>query len=85
MHRRGNYSSGEDFVLEYGELRFTFNETWCMKMSSCERDRSLAAHRFILFICQDLREFVENGHDGGRRTTGTTTHIHEAQYAIRIS
>ncbi|HEV2752495.1 MAG TPA: hypothetical protein VGV36_01530 [Solirubrobacteraceae bacterium] len=24
--RRGNYASGEDFVLEYGELRFTFNE-----------------------------------------------------------
>jgi len=24
--RRGNYDSGEDFVLEYGELRFTFNE-----------------------------------------------------------
>jgi hypothetical protein len=23
---RGNYNSGEDFVLEYGELRFTFNE-----------------------------------------------------------
>ena len=23
---RGNYDSGEDFVLEYGELRFTFNE-----------------------------------------------------------
>jgi hypothetical protein len=26
MSRRGNYNSGEDFVLEYGELRFTFNE-----------------------------------------------------------
>jgi len=26
MYRRGNYSSGDDFVLEYGELRFTFNE-----------------------------------------------------------
>ena len=26
MTRRGNYNSGEDFVLEYGELRFTFNE-----------------------------------------------------------
>ena len=26
MFRRGNYSSGDDFVLEYGELRFTFNE-----------------------------------------------------------
>ena len=24
--RRENYDSGEDFVLEYGELRFTFNE-----------------------------------------------------------
>lgn len=24
--RRGNYDSGEDFVLEYGDLRFTFNE-----------------------------------------------------------
>jgi hypothetical protein len=24
--RRGNYNSGEDFVLEYGPLRFTFNE-----------------------------------------------------------
>lgn len=26
MHRRENYSSGDDFVLEYGDLRFTFNE-----------------------------------------------------------
>lgn len=26
MAPRGNYSSGDDFVLEYGELRFTFNE-----------------------------------------------------------
>ncbi len=25
--RRGNYDSGQDFVLEYGELRFTFNES----------------------------------------------------------
>src|ERR1700760_1113264 len=23
---RGNYESGSDYVLEYGELRFTFNE-----------------------------------------------------------
>src|SRR3954467_12634587 len=26
MTRRGNYDSGDDFVLEYGELRFTFSE-----------------------------------------------------------
>jgi len=24
--QRGNYDSGEDYVLEYGDLRFTFNE-----------------------------------------------------------
>jgi len=24
--RRGNYESGSDYVLEYGELRFTFKE-----------------------------------------------------------
>ena len=24
--RRGNYESGSDYVLEYGELRFTFND-----------------------------------------------------------
>ena len=24
--KRGNYDSGDDFVLEYGELRFTFND-----------------------------------------------------------
>src|SRR6476646_9142377 len=26
LTRRGNYDSGADYVLEYGELRFTFNE-----------------------------------------------------------
>jgi len=25
--RRGNYESGSDYVLEYGELRFSFNES----------------------------------------------------------
>ena len=24
--RRGNYDSGQDYVLEYGGFRFTFNE-----------------------------------------------------------
>ena len=24
--RRGNYESGTDYVLEYGDLRFAFNE-----------------------------------------------------------
>jgi hypothetical protein len=25
-HERGDYDSGDDFVLEYGDLKFTFNE-----------------------------------------------------------
>jgi hypothetical protein len=33
--RRGNYDSGDDFVLEYGELRFTFNE--CDFSERCEQ------------------------------------------------
>jgi hypothetical protein len=35
MYRRGNYSSGDDFVLEYGDLRFTFNE--CDFRERCEQ------------------------------------------------
>jgi hypothetical protein len=26
IHHRENYDSGQDYVLEYGDLRFTFNE-----------------------------------------------------------
>src|ERR1700757_4269234 len=33
--RRENYDSGEDFVLEYGDLRFTFNE--CDFAERCEQ------------------------------------------------
>ncbi|MHB8491599.1 MAG: hypothetical protein ACYDA6_05200 [Solirubrobacteraceae bacterium] len=33
--RRGNYDSGQDFVLEYGPLRFTFNE--CDFTERCEQ------------------------------------------------
>ncbi|HST40609.1 MAG TPA: hypothetical protein VLK58_13930, partial [Conexibacter sp.] len=35
MIERGNYSSGDDFVLEYGDLRFTFNE--CDFRERCEQ------------------------------------------------
>lgn len=41
--RRGNYDSGDDFVLEYGELRFTFNE--CDFRDRCEQ--AAIAVRFV--------------------------------------
>src|SRR5205807_5275215 len=62
MYKRGNYSSGEDFVLEYGELRFTFNE-WDFS-ERCEQ-----AARKVGFIAdevepdeaEDLINLVVNG------------------------
>jgi hypothetical protein len=62
MYRRGNYSSGEDFVLEYGELRFTFNELDF-------RERCEQAARKVGFIvgemesdeAEDLINLVVNG------------------------
>jgi hypothetical protein len=62
MFRRANYSSGDDFVLEYGELRFTFNERDF-------RERCEQAARRLGFLCgriedheaEDLINLVVNG------------------------
>ena len=62
MYRRGNYSSGDDFVLEYGELRFTFNERDF-------RERCEQAARKLSFLgasveedeAEDLINLVVNG------------------------
>ena len=62
MYRRGNYSSGDDFVLEYGELRFTFNERDFRER--CEQ----AAHKLGFLAdtvesdeAEDLINLVVNG------------------------
>ena len=58
MHRRGNYDSGEDFVLEYGDLRFTFNERDFQER--CEQ----AARRLGFIgndVAEDLINLVVNG------------------------
>ena len=47
--RRGNYDSGEDYVLEYGELRFTFNERDF-------RERCEQAAAKLGFVCGRLAE-----------------------------
>ena len=49
MYRRANYSSGEDFVLEYGELRFTFNERDF-------RERCEQAARRLGFLCRRIED-----------------------------
>jgi hypothetical protein len=49
MYRRANYASGDDFVLEYGDLRFTFNETDF-------RERCEQAARRVGFIGSSVEE-----------------------------
>ena len=76
MYRRGNYSSGEDFVLEYGELRFTFNERDF-------RERCEQAARKLGFLgtaveedeAEDLINLVVNGEvtDPPPRSASTST------------
>src|SRR5690606_32832117 len=46
---RGTYNSGEDFVLEYGDLRFTFNE-----LDFAERCEQAALR--LGFVCNRLDE-----------------------------
>ena len=43
--KRGNYDSGEDYVLEYGELRFTFNEEDFRQRVSRRRSSSASSIR----------------------------------------
>jgi len=49
MHRHVNYNSGEDFVLEYGKWRFTFNE-------HDFRERCEQAARSLGFLRGGVRE-----------------------------
>jgi hypothetical protein len=77
MHRRGNYSSGDDFVLEYGELRFTFNERDFGER--CEQ-----AARKLGFLCgaveqdeaEDLINLVVNG-EVTEPASGLGEHVNE--------
>ena len=60
--RRGNYDSGEDFVLEYGELRFTFNERDFMER--CEQAAlklGFVAGRLDDHELEDLVNLAVNG------------------------
>jgi hypothetical protein len=75
--RRGNYDSGSDYVLEYGELRFSFNE-----QDFAERVEQAAVK--LDFVegglgaeeLQDLLELAVNG-EIGEPTSSLGEHINE--------
>ena len=60
--RRGNYDSGHDYVLEYGELRFTFNERdFTERVEQAARKLGFVGGRLEEFELEDLVNLTVNG------------------------
>src|SRR3954453_12289456 len=60
--RRGNYDSGQDYVLEYGELRFTFNERdFAERVEQAGRKLGFVAARLDSTELEDLVNLTVNG------------------------
>ena len=60
--RRGNYESGQDYVLEYGELRFTFNERdFAERVEQAGHKLGFVAARLDGTELEDLVNLTVNG------------------------
>ena len=60
--RRGNYDSGQDYVLEYGELRFTFNERdFAERVEQAALKLGFVAARLEGVELEDLVNLTVNG------------------------
>src|SRR5690348_9146800 len=60
--RRGNYDSGQDYVLEYGELRFTFNERdFSERVEQAGRKLGFVKARLRETELEDLVNLTVNG------------------------
>jgi hypothetical protein len=60
--RRGNYDSGQDYVLEYGELRFTFNERdFSERVEQSARRLDFVEGRLQPHELEDLVNLTVNG------------------------
>jgi hypothetical protein len=60
--RRGNYESGSDYVLEYGELRFSFNEhDFAERVEQAAVKLDFVEHGLAADELQDLLELAVNG------------------------
>ena len=61
-YRRNNYDSGSDYVLEYGELRFTFNERdFCERVEQAGMKLGFIERRLAFEESEDLVNLVVNG------------------------
>src|SRR3954463_11679207 len=60
--RRGNYDSGQDYVLEYGDLRFTFNERdFSERVEQSARKLGFVGGRLQETELEDLVNLTVNG------------------------
>ena len=60
--RRGNYESGSDYVLEYGELRFSFNEhDFAQRVEQAAVKLDFVDQGLELEELHDLLELAVNG------------------------
>ncbi len=60
--RRGNYESGADYVLEYGNLRFSFNERdFCQRLEQAAVRLGLIQPGLTPHETQDLLHLAVNG------------------------
>ena len=60
--RRGNYDSGQDYVLEYGDLRFTFNERdFGERVEQAGRKLGFVGERLDPMELEDLINLTVNG------------------------
>jgi len=77
MYRRGNYSSGEDFVLEYGDLRFTFNESdFSERCEQAARRLGFIGDSIAEDEAEDLMNLVVNG-EVSDPASGLGEHVNE--------
>ena len=75
--RRGNYDSGSDYVLEYGELRFSFNEQdFAERVEQAAVKLDFVAGGLGPEELQDLLELAVNG-EISEPTSSLGEHINE--------
>jgi hypothetical protein len=74
--RRGNYESGSDYVLEYGELRFTFNERdFTERVEQAAIKLGFVAGALTDDEREDLVNLAVNGEVGDQPTSALGEHV----------
>ena len=81
--RRGNYESGSDYVLEYGELRFTFNERdFSERVEQAAVKLGFVGGTLADAEREDLVNLTVNGEVGDEPASELGAHVNECWPAL---